>query len=199
MILRRTTVRFGVALLVAAFTAAAGAKETTYTISPGGGNEVVFTSRAVGETFDGRTDRIHGSFTCDPGDLRKPARGEVWIEVESLDTGIGLRNNHMFKNHLEPEKYPRMTFALEGLVDPPPSLPVGEAKTLTARGKFTCHGVTNPLEPELTVVRDSDGSLVVEAEWTVKLTDYEIPRPQFLFVKLAEEQEIDVRFTATPE
>lgn len=175
------------------------ASAAEYTVMPGGGNEVKFVSKAVGETFDGTTDQISGSFTVDPDDLSAPVSGSLEIPVRSLDTGIKLRNEHMFKNHLHPDEYPTMEFTLTGLKDAPAALPVGEATELTGVGTFTCHGETNPLEPMLTVTRNDNGSLSVHADWTITLDDYNIERPQFLIVKLAETQDVSATFTALPK
>ncbi|MCB2211118.1 YceI family protein [bacterium] len=175
------------------------AETMTYTVSPGEPNEVVFVSRAVGETFDGRTNHVEGTFSCDPDDLSKPVSGSVSIDVKTLDTGIGLRNNHMFKNHLHPDEFPQMTFELTGLSGNPAMLKTGETATMKANGQFTCHGETNDIEPMLEVTRNPDSSLTVTAEWTVNLNDYDIERPQFLIVKLAEDQEVSATFTAMPQ
>jgi polyisoprenoid-binding protein YceI len=175
------------------------AEPITFNVTPGGDNEVVFVSKAVGETFDGRTDQISGSFSCDLDNLNAPVSGAIEIDVKSLDTGIKLRNNHMLKNHLQPDEYPTMAFALEEIAECPAMIVSGEAHTIKARGKFTCHGVTRDIEPDLTLTLNKDGSLSVMAEWIVNLNDYEIPRPQFLFVKLAEDQEVSASFTAFPQ
>lgn len=175
------------------------AETMTFAVTPGGKNEVVFVSKAVGETFDGRTDQVSGNFNCDPGDLSQAVSGNIEVDVKSLDTGIKLRNNHMLDNHLHVDEHPTMTFMLESLVDQPAAIAMGETVKMKARGKFTCHGVTNDIEPMLNVTHNDDGSLSVKAEWIVNLNDYDIPRPQFLVVKLAEDQEVSVSFTAVPQ
>ena len=175
------------------------AEVMTFNVSAGGDNEVVFVSKAVGETFDGRTDQISGTFSFDPNDLSQAVAGMIEVDATSLDTGIKLRNNHMQKNHLHVEEFPTMMFKLESLTGQPASIMPGETQTMKARGKFTCHGVTNDIEPTLTVTHNSDGSLSVKADWIVNLNDYDIPRPQFLVVKLAEDQEVSVTFTAMPQ
>jgi polyisoprenoid-binding protein YceI len=175
------------------------AETMTYVITPGNNNEVVFVSKAVGETFDGRTDQISGNFSCDLDDLNQPVSGSIEVDVESLDTGIKLRNNHMLKNHLHPEEFPKMTFDLEELTECPDMIKAGETHAMKATGNFTCHGVTNAINADLTITRGNDGSLRVKAEWVVNLSDYDIPRPQFLIVKLAEDQDVSATFTATPK
>jgi len=175
------------------------AEPITFNVTPGGENEVVFVSKAVGETFDGRTDQISGNFSCDLNDLEAPVSGMIEIEVRSLDTGIKMRNNHMFENHLHPDEYPKMTFELDSLINKPVMIKPGETVTMKAVGKFTCHGVNHDIEPDLTLTLNNDGGLHVVAEWIVKLNDYDIPRPQFLFVKLAEDQEVSATFIAVPQ
>lgn len=179
--------------------AISSAETTHYAVNPGGDNLIRFVSKAPGETFDGVTDQVQGMFTVDPEDLTKPVSGQITVQAKTLDTGIGLRNNDMYENHLHVEQYPTIVFELTGVENPPEKLPVGEEVELTATGNFTLHGVTRQISPQLTIKRNADDSLWIDADWKVTLSDYEIPRPQFLFLKLAEEQQVNATFTAIPK
>ncbi len=183
-------------LLLAAV--AVGAASKNFAVEPSESNEVVFISRATGETFEGHTREIFGQFYFDPEDLNAQVGGKLVADVLSLDTGIGLRNQHMRENHLHPDVFPTIEFVLEEIVAPPAtSIPDKQSITLKARGKFTLHGMTRTIEPELTAVFDSaDSTLQVTARFKVKLQEYHIARPQFLFLKLAEEQDVKVQFIA---
>jgi len=65
------------------------------------------------------------------------------------------------------------------------------------KGQFTLHGVTKEISPEITALWNSTNkSLKVTAKFNVLLQDYDIPRPQFLFMKLAVEQKVEINFTA---
>jgi polyisoprenoid-binding protein YceI len=176
----------------------AGAAPTDFAVEPSKSNEVVFTSRATGETFHGRTHEISGQFHFDPEDLSAPVGGKLVVDAKSLDTGIELRNEHMRNDHLHPDVYPTIEFVLEEIVSPPvTSMPDKKPLSLKGRGKFTLHGMTRTIEPDLTTVLDSaDSTLQVTARFKVKLQDYNIPRPQFLFLRLAEEQDVEVKFIA---
>jgi polyisoprenoid-binding protein YceI len=193
------TIASKLALLGLLFAATyAEAAPTNFVVAPGESNEVVFTSRATGETFEGRTHEISGQFHFDPEDLSAQVGGKLVVDVLSLDTGIKLRNQHMQQNHLHPDVYPTIEFVLEEIVSPPvTSMPDKQSISLRARGKFTLHGMTRTIEPVLTVVFNSaDSTLQVTARFKVKLPDYNISRPQFLFMKLAEEQDVKVQFIA---
>lgn len=174
------------------------AEAREFTITPGEPNEVVFTSHAPGETFDGRTDQISGMITFNPENLNEPVRGRLVVDVQSLDTGISLRNNHMFDNHLHPEQYPTIEFELHELLNAPSAgLTSGQEYRFKAKGNFSLHGVTRTIETDLKVeYSEQAGTLEVTASFPVVLNDYDIPRPQFLFLRLAEEQDVEVHFVA---
>ncbi|MBD3165787.1 hypothetical protein GF324_04255 [bacterium] len=175
------------------------AAPTTWVVTPGKPNEVKFISEAPVESFEGKTTHIEGEFTLDPQNLDGEMSGRLQIDVKTLDTGIKIRNGHMFDNHLHPDQYPHMTFELTEVVGNTGSLQAGE-NSLLVGGTFTCHGVTNEITPEVMVDYTPErATLDVTARFTVRLSDYNIDRPQFLFMKLAEEQKVVVRFTANAE
>ena len=168
-----------------------------YRIEPGTeGNEVRFHSEASIESFDGTTDRVSGWVEVDPDDLASGVRWRVEVDLASLDTGIGLRNRHMRENHLHTDEHPLAVF--EGAMDGS-TLPaaLGPAPTtVELHGEFSLHGVTRERTLEVEVMRRPDDALVVESEFGVTLSDHDIPRPKFLLLKLAQEQDVRIRVIA---
>jgi polyisoprenoid-binding protein YceI len=61
--------------------------------------------------------------------------GEFSVDLSKLDTGMGLRNDHMRDNYLEVKKFPKATLKLD---------PMPEAGGSFA-GKLTLHGVEKPV------------------------------------------------------
>lgn len=157
------------------------------------GSEVVFTSKAPMESFDGRTDQISGHLTCNPDDLGQPVDLRMVVDLASLDTGIGLRNDHMCKNHLETDTYPEAVFTGGTVVgDRVGTLAAGASVDLTLAGTFDLHGVAREVAIPATVTMTAAGDLEVTAEFQVKLSDHDIKRPRFLVMKLADEQAVAV-------
>jgi len=145
-------------LLSLALTAAAAAQ--SWTVSEG--SEVVFTSKAPMESFDGKTKQVSGHITCPSADLSGPLDLRIEVDLASLDTGIGMRNTHMRERHLETDEYPLAVFTGTSIIaTSAPALAVGQTVSLTVRGTFDLHGVSRPRDLEAAVTLAGDGSLTV--------------------------------------
>ena len=182
------------ALLAAlAGSAAAG----TFGVRPGGDTKVVFTSKAPVETFEGKTDQMQGTITVDPGAVGDSVTVHLEVDLASLDTGKKLRNKHMRENHLETDKYPKAVFD-GATVHGAAKIEPGKKSTFQVDGTFALHGVTRRLRATAEVWLDASGKwLGFVATFPVALPDYAIRRPEFLFMKLAEVQELKVSATAS--
>lgn len=185
--------------LVLAGSAIAVHAADSYTVTPDSDSEVVFTSKAPGETFHGKSKKISGTITFDPADLDMVS-GKLTVPVASLDTGIKLRNNHMMENHLHPDKFPEIVFVPKKILSPSASSFSGADVSGKIQGEFTLHGVTKTIEPDFEATYEkSSGILSVKVNFMVNLNDFEIPRPQFLFMKLAENQAVEVTLKAAKQ
>jgi polyisoprenoid-binding protein YceI len=184
-------------LLSAAGPAAAA---TSYEIRPGDeGNLVRFRSKAPLETIIGTTREASGSIEADLDRLSDSVRVLVEVDLASLDTGIDLRNRHMRENHLHTDRFPKAVFRagrIEG--KPVTAIPPGGRARFSLAGEFTLHGVTKAIQVPVDAVRMPGDSLIVETSFEVLLSDYEIPRPEFLILRLDEKQHVEVRLTAVP-
>jgi polyisoprenoid-binding protein YceI len=178
--------------------------EKNFIINPASYQNVTFHSKATIESFKGETTKITGSITVDPEDL-KNARAKFIVDMRSLDTGIGLRNEHMQKNHLHTGKFPNSEFKLRD-IQGAAKLIENDIVSFSARGEFELHGVSHRLEAKIQVTFHTDGLqtptrsteevLHIRGEFNVKLSDYDIPLPKFLFMKLAETQRVTLDFWA---
>jgi polyisoprenoid-binding protein YceI len=161
-------------------------------------NEASFTSKAAIVRFTGRTDKVTGNLAVDPENAAK-ASGSMSVDVSSLDTGIGLRNEHM-RGMIEAEKYPTATFKLTKLNVPGNKLKRNAVVAGTVTGDFTLHGVTKTITApvELTYLPQEDAKyragdwVSVSSDFKLKLSDYKITLPApVLGVKVADELAID--------
>lgn len=163
------------------------------------GNRVVFVSKAPVESFEGKTGQVSGRFDIDPIQLRDSVQIRIEVDLASLDTGIGLRNKHMRENHLETDRFPKAVFTAGRILSSStPSLAEGQSARVRLAGLMSLHGVTRGVEYEVDLRMDQVGDLTVMSEFTVKLSDYEIKRPKFLVMKLADEQVVRVSLIAHP-
>lgn len=168
----------------------------TWVISPGGG-EIVFVSKAPMETIVGKSDQVSGTITLDPARVVDSVSVHIEINMASLDTGKEKRNRHMRENHLETEKYPTAVFDGATVVQPRGvTLETEKEIAFDVVGTLDLHGVKRRLSAKVKVKRTSDGSLEFEAKFPIILSDYEISRPKFLFLKLNETQDVTVKATA---
>ena len=173
---------------------AQGAQAADYQVRPGGANKVVFTSKAPTETFEGKTNKMEGVLSLDPGAIGDSIRVHLEVDLASLDTGIGKRNQLMRKDHLECDKYPKAIFD-GATVLTPGKIESGKTATFEIQGTFTIHGVSRRLRCKADAGLTKEGAadaITFTASFPVSLPDYSIRRPEFLFLKLAEVQQVRV-------
>lgn len=156
---------------------------------------VKFTSNAPIETFSGTTDKIDGYVLWPGEDLKPaavPAENKVYFEVQldGLDTGIGLRNRHMREEYLETGKFPLARYA--GTISGVDSSG-NQVYTVTTSGKLSIHGVDKSVTIAGQVSPQGD-RFRVQSGFSVKLSDYAIKVPSLMFMKLNEVIRIDLDF-----
>jgi polyisoprenoid-binding protein YceI len=149
----------------------------------------------VGGSFEAKTASLAGTLT--PVSTRPAAfAGPLTIDLRTLDTGIGLRDEHMRNTYLEVGKGEGFDTAVLSDID------LGEvaAETLRGRTRFTgtllLHGVTKTVAG-LAEVRREGASVRVEASFPVALADYGIAKPQYLGVGVRNEVEVKASLVAT--
>jgi polyisoprenoid-binding protein YceI len=177
--------------------AACVARAEDFVVHSGGDSKVVFTSRAMTESFEGKTNRMEGTLSVNPGAVGDSISVHLEVDLASLDTGSKLRNTHMRNNHLETATYPKAVFDGAAVVSPVgATLPPGKPVT------FELEGVSRRMRcaAEATYVPTAHGGrLAFVATFPVLLSDYSIKRPEFLFLKLAETQQVRVSGTASSQ
>jgi len=169
---------------------------------------VTFTSKAPLETIVGKTSEIKGYIKVDPINITSDVKANFTVDLISLKTGIDLRDEHMRDNHLETNKYPEASFELENIISSSDSnLLENKTSLLTLEGDFSIHGVTKKtsaqalvayvIENEDTQKRLPGDLLHVEVQFEIFLADFNIKRPQFLFLKLDEKIVVNVDIFAS--
>lgn len=163
-------------------------------------NEVSFTSKASVVRIVGRTRAVEGFSEIDINNPSKTAKGEISVDLTTLDTGIKLRNEHMI-DLIQAKKYPKATFKVKELNAP--KLVANTPVEGTATGDFSLHGVTKtitvplvlhylPEDPENPEYRPGDW-VSFSSNFNILLSDYGIPLPKPMFgVKVANDLEIQI-------
>jgi polyisoprenoid-binding protein YceI len=121
---------------------------------------------------------------------------DFYLDLNTLDTGIKLRNSHMRESYLETEDCPFAEFT--GQLDSPFDPELKKEQDITVSGDFTVHCVTKELTATGTIEPTAEG-LMVNAEWQILLKDFNIDRPGVAFYELAEEQRINISILLKPE
>ncbi len=160
-----------------------------YQVDKAAENSVKFISDAPIEDFEGITDKIDGYLYLPPDN--DPESSEIYFEVDlrTLDTGIGLRNQHMRENYLETDKYPYAVF--EGKVESLSS--EDDTIYVEIEGKMKIHGTTKDFPISGKMIKTQKGFFVTSL-FDVKLTDFNIDVPKFMFLKIDETMKLEVKF-----
>lgn len=123
----------------------------------------------------------------------KNLSGELVFKMETLDTGIGMRNEHMKDKYLEVQKYPTSTLKLKDVVLPEGfSVANPELKDFPFKGKLTLHGVEKDVEGKVNVAKD----LKATADFEIKISDFAIAIPSYLGITVADSVKIHVTIDA---
>jgi polyisoprenoid-binding protein YceI len=148
-------------------------------------NMVKFISDAPIEDFEGITDKIDGYLFFEDSDFTE--NSEIYFEVDlnALDTGIGLRNRHMRENYLETDRFPLTHF--KGKMN---SSNMANDTTISveAEGVIFIHGVEQPLTVTANLIKKTNGYRI-QTNFIVKLSDFEIEIPSIMFYKINENRD----------
>jgi hypothetical protein len=144
----------------------------------------------VGGSFEAKTGSLVGNLTL--ATPRPPALdGELSVDLATLDTGIGLRNDHLRGEYLEVGRGAGFTRAT--LSD----IRLGDVDPLTFQGRtafagtFLLHGAQKAITGQAEIRREGS-AIRVEASFPVILADYGIPKPQYLGVGVKTEVQVRV-------
>lgn len=120
--------------------------------------------------------------------------GNIKLDLQKLNTGIDLRDEHMKKKYLQVELYPMAELTLQDFTLP---MNVSEIKKKIADQKFTAmlklHGVSKPVDGTYDV-EPQGKNLKVHATYRLKLSDFNIEIPSYAGLKVADSVDIETFF-----
>lgn len=176
------------------------AENTKFSLQATGGRQLVqFVSNAPLEKIVGKASEMNGTLSLDLRNLAASASGSVSVDMRSFDTGLSLRNQHMQVNHLNTAEYPFSVFTIKSIVSAEPAdISAGGTANTLLRGTLELRGVKKDYEMLGTLSYDPAHQVVIARyKWNIFLKDHGMIRPDFLFMKLAEKQEITVELQFT--
>jgi polyisoprenoid-binding protein YceI len=186
--LRITTGWIAGALITAALAGPAAAQDA---LRVAGGEVTVVCPLTVGGSFEARTKAVSGEVAENPSQPGAMS-GALKVQLDTLETGIALRDRHLRDTYLEVGKGPEYAVAvLENI-----RVDSTDGKG-TFKGILTLHGQRSEVVGTSTVQRRGDG-VKVEAQFPVRVSSFQIPEPAYLGVGVRDEIQVKVTLNATP-
>lgn len=132
--------------------------------------------------------RIKGQAAGPSGTLTladSKVQGEMNFALDTLDTGIDLRNEHMKEKYLEVKKYPQAKLVIKDLSLPSSWNPQNaKLQDHPFKGLLHLHGVEGTLS--------ISEKLKTEARFEIKISDFKIDIPSYLGIKVADVVKVQV-------
>ena len=151
-------------LASAAWSAPARGNPLHYRVQPEA-SELTFKATSRLMNADGRFPRLSGDIVVDPKDL-STAKVTLSIEAGSIETGIGLRDNHLrSEDFFDVKRFPTITFESVRVQ--------GAGQRATVFGRLTLHGVTRDVEVPVELAM-TELAVVATGELVVNRGDYGI-------------------------
>ncbi len=153
-------------------------------------NNASFTSTATLASFTGTTQDVMGEATVDMANL-KNSKGEIKVDITTLDTGIKKRNEHM-NGLLQTSKNKYATFKLKSINNKLKMLPAYKTVIVPITGDLTINGVTKQINTtmDLTYMPEKDKNyragqwIRMQTAFDVKLSDHGIKAPGIVPMKV---------------
>lgn len=141
-----------------------------------------FTSSVPLHDFSGTSENLVGQINLEENTV------DFYIDLETLDTGNAKRDKDMLltldtKNHPFAEFFGKITSEFD--------LTSSSPQDVTVKGLFKIHGEEKDVE--ITgILAKTDLGLELNAAWTLLLEDFNIVPPKLLFIKVDQEQKIEI-------
>ncbi len=136
--------------------------------------------------------KIHGETAALTGTLSRIGNdltGELKIPLESFKTGMTTRDNHLKNKVFETAKYQTATLMITSLAVPVGN---GEFKDIPFSGKLNLHGVEKEVKG-ISQITINDKTTHFAAHLDIKLSDYQIERPEFMGMNIQDDVKIDAK------
>lgn len=147
--------------------------------------------RGENVTVVGRTEQVSGEFTLDEQSV---TAGSVSVDVASIETESGNRDNYFRSQAMQADQFPTAEFQLTEPISLPDAAVTGEPIQVTAVGEMTIRDVTQTVTADLEVVFEGNGVRVV-GSIPVTFTDFGVEAPSLGFVEVEDQGAIELDLT----
>lgn len=165
-----------------------------------------FNSNSPLEKFEGNSQSLQGSFTLNAENLEQSI-GKITFPVRSMKTGLSKRDDHMYgKDWLDAQNHPNIEFELKKLT----SISIKKSDnsviefSAIAEGMCSVKGIPKPakakllvkyvLESEITRKRSQGDLVMIDADFSVSLKDYNVlGRGDIIGSKVGENIDLDIK------
>jgi polyisoprenoid-binding protein YceI len=113
------------------------------------------------------------------------------VPLNTVKTGIALRDTHMCEKYLECGKYPTADLKIKRS---DVKLEEGKETTGEAPGKLTLHGETKDVKVKYKA-KKTGGDIAVDASTTFKYTDHKVNKAEYLGAEVKPDIKLHVRTT----
>lgn len=117
------------------------------------------------------------------------------VNIKSFVFPDKLMQEHFNENYMESDKIPGADFS--GVIENKPDLSKDGTYNVNVKGKLTVHGVTKERTIPATITVKG-GVITATSKFKVKCVDHNIEIPKIVMAKIAEEIEVTVTGTFTP-
>lgn len=157
-----------------------------------GPSRVRFDARAFLHDFAGQTTKVEGIIRVGDLDRLTDAQACIRIDAASLDTGNSTRDGIMRDDHLEVARFPTIDLTLNTV-----NAAKHQAGTweFTATGTLSLHGVSREIRLPVRARQEGD-AVVLTGALPLKMTDYHIRTPRFLFLTVEDDLMVSFALTA---
>ncbi|MCB0977072.1 MAG: YceI family protein [Acidimicrobiales bacterium] len=172
----------------------------TWAVVAGSGDEATYAGYRVEEVFAagarkataiGRTGDVIGELTVDGG---KVTQGKVTVDMTTLTSDEGRRDNAIRDRGIQTNKFPEATFEITSPVALP-SLHDGKVSQVKVTGDLTLHGAKKSIEVDLSV-RPSGDVVTIDSSVPIAFADYGIEAPSIGgFVSVEDKGSLEFRIS----
>lgn len=175
------------------------AQPAVFTVAPKPRGLIRFTIEGPLDDVVGETRSVSGSFTVDPkawGGLK----GVFAVDLATLRTGIDQRDEDMRVEFLETKRFPYAILTIDTVTQASPAaLTAGATGSAQASGSFEVHGVRRAVTLPIKLRMESESRLVASGSFSVPFADFNISRPQRLFLKLGDTADVSFEIAFVPK
>jgi polyisoprenoid-binding protein YceI len=151
----------------------------------------LFANETLKKTAVGRTPAVDGTITIAGS---KVTDGEFTADLTQLKSDQSRRDGYLEHGGLQTSQFPDATFKLTSPIELRSAPARGTEITVRAQGDLTLHGVTKPVELELTA-RWNGASIDVLGRLPVQFADYKIDKPSVPIVTTDDHGVMEVKLS----